>query len=280
MQENKNRTMLIIVAVIIVFSGISLINSCRSDRSSTNITVVSDAAEGLDLQALSELVKKADSAESLETALNKPDGINNLDLNEDGKVDFIKVEEYGNKTDAHGFSLTVEPEKGEVQEVASIEISESGEDADVEVRGNEQLYGRNHYYHSHYPRSSFLLWGYFMRPHPFYASRWGYGYYPRYYGGGYAPVGRSVYSRRVTRTTAGSTATRASSSRMTSRSGLSNPNAGRSANSGVTARLRSPTSTQKSFQSRNPSKAAGSGGFGRGGSVRSSSRTRSTSSGK
>ncbi len=272
MKGSAGKALLIVASIIVL----SLVVSCSARTVyNANIAVVSDAADGLDLQAVSELLKKANSAEALEEALNKPGGVNNLDLNEDGKVDFIKVTEYGNKSDAYGFSLTVEPEKGEEQEIATIEIAKSGEDAEVEVYGNEQIYGQNTYYHYRHPVSSYLLWGYFMRPHPYYASRWYYGYYPRYYGVGYASVGRTVYTQRTSTIRSGSTATRASSSTMTSRSGLSNPNAGKTANSGVTSRLRSPTATQKSFQARNPSKATSSGGFGR--STRTSSRTRTAS---
>ncbi len=123
MQSSSNKVFLIIFVVIIFIMGISLINANRrSTVSEATVTVVSDAAEGLDLKALSEIIKEAESAEELEKKLNQKDGINNLDLNEDSKVDFISVTEYGNEKDAHGFSLTVETAKGETQEIASIEI--------------------------------------------------------------------------------------------------------------------------------------------------------------
>ena len=281
MKGSASKTLLIIASIVFFSLVVLLVGTCSAKTVyNANVAVVSEAADGLDLQALSELLKKANSAEALEQALNSPGGINNLDLDEDGKVDFIKVSEYGNKSDAYGFSLTVEPEQGQEQEIATIEIAQDGEDADVEVHGNEQVYGADSYYHYRHPTSSYLLWAYFMRPHPYYASRYYYGYYPRYYGVGYAPVGRSVYTQRTSTIRTGSTATRASSSRVASRTNLSNPNAGRSANSGITSRMRSPTTTQKSFQTRNPSKTASSGGFGRStGSTRSSSRTRSASSG-
>ncbi|MBW2647828.1 MAG: hypothetical protein JRE23_16990 [Deltaproteobacteria bacterium] len=152
------------------------------------MAVVSDAAEGLDLKSLTEVVKKVNSAEDLEKQLNDPGGINNLDLTEDGKVDFISVAEYGNKKDAYGFSRTVEPADGESQEIASIEIAKEGDNADIEVRGNEQIYGSGHYYHGYHPIGSFLMWSYLMRPHGYYMSPWYRGYYPGYYRS-YVPVG-------------------------------------------------------------------------------------------
>ena len=107
-----NRFFLVIMGVIILIMAISLINANRS-QTAVSLAVVSDVAEGLDLKTLTEVVKTAKGAEDLEKRLNEPGGINNLDLNEDGKVDFISVTEYGNKKDAYGFSLTVQPDKGE-----------------------------------------------------------------------------------------------------------------------------------------------------------------------
>ncbi len=268
-----NGFFLVILGVIVLILAVSLINANRS-QTAVSLAVVSDVAEGLDLKTLTEVVKTAKGAEDLEKRLNEPGGINNLDLNEDGKVDFISVTEYGNKKDAYGFSLTVQPDKGETQEIASIEIAKEGDNANIEVRGNEQIYGSGHYYHGYHPIGSFLMWSYLLRPHPYYLSPWYRGYYPGYYRT-YGPVGRSVYSSRAGTMSQSSNATRASSSRMASKTGLSNPNQGKTANKGITQRLRNPTATQKSFQSRNPSKAARRGGFG---STRSSSRSRSTGS--
>ena len=57
------------------------------------------AADGLDLQAVGQLVKDAKDAEDLEKLINTPK-INNLDLGADGEVDYIKVQEYGSGTRA------------------------------------------------------------------------------------------------------------------------------------------------------------------------------------
>ena len=96
------------------------------------------AANGFDLKAAGELVKQASDAEDLEKLLNKSGGVNNLDLNEDNKVDYIHVTEYGNDR-AKGFSLTVQPEPGETQEVATIDIEKEGEKANVEVQPAHNL---------------------------------------------------------------------------------------------------------------------------------------------
>ncbi len=216
------------------------------------------AGDGLDLATIGTLLKKADNAADLEKLLNDPKtGINNLDLNEDGKVDYIKVTEYGNDK-VKGFSLTVEPAPGETQEVATIDIEKEGNDkVEVEVRGNEQIYGQNHYYHNSFGITDMLFMYWLFRPHPFYMSPWGYGHYP----GGYQPYNTVSYSRYKSRT-AGKRDLK-SSSRSRIKGKPTSPNAGKSATRGIKAPLKKPTRSQKSFQKRNPSKQLRRSGFGR-----------------
>ncbi len=222
------------------------------------ITSALEASDGLDLQAVGDLVKHAKDAEELEKLLNQKGGINNLDLNADGKVDFLRVTEYGDDK-IKGFSLTAEPAKGEVQEVATIEIEKkTDKKAEVYVSGNEQIYGHHHHYHSSHLLSSLLLYHYMFRPHPFYMSPFGFGYYPRYYGMGYARVSHARYITR-TRThvrSSGSTRLATRSSRVRS------PNHGRSAKSGIRSSLRKPSASQRAFRARNAGPSKRSGGFG------------------
>ncbi len=254
----------IVIAFFLVLLGTLFSGPCNKPRhGNVNIniqTTTAYAADGLDLQAVGELVKKAKDAEHLEKLLNSRGGVNNLDLNEDGKVDYINVSEYGNDR-SKGFSLTVQPASGEIQEVATIEIEKSGENAGVEVRGNEQIYGRHHYYHGTHLLTDLLLIHYLFRPHPFYMSPWHYGHYPGYYGRGYATVSRNNYRNTANSINRSSTAKKSSKSRMSS--SLRSPNQGKSAGKGVRAPLKNPTVSQKSFQARNPSKSVSKGGFGR-----------------
>jgi hypothetical protein len=222
-----------------------------------NVQTVSYAADGLDLSAIGSLLKKAKDAAELERLLNDPKtGINNLDLNEDGKVDYIKVTEFG-EGDTRGFSLTVEPEKGEVQEVATVTIEKAGDQANVEVHGNEQIYGQQHIYHNTFGLTDMLFMYWLFRPHPFYMSPWGYGHYPGYYRP-YAPVSPREYRRRVA-----SKRNLKKTSSSTIKNRVRSPNAGRAAARGIKAPLKKPTVSQRSFQKRNPSKQLRRGGFGR-----------------
>ena len=223
-----------------------------------NVQTMVYGGAGLDLATIGSLLKKAENASELERLLNDPKtGINNLDLNEDGKVDYIKVTEYGTEQ-TKGFSLTVEPAAGETQEVATIKIEKSGNDqASVEVKGNEQIYGQNHYHRSSFGITDMLFMYWLFRPHPFYMSPYGYGHYPGSYRS-YNTASQANYNQR----TAGQRDLKSASSSAIKGKATS-PNAGKSAAKGIKAPLKRPTSSQKSFQKRNPSKQVSKSAFGR-----------------
>jgi len=233
-----------------------------------NVQTVTSSAEGLNLKAVGELVKKAKDAKSLEKLLNSPNtGVNNLDLNEDGKADYISVTEYGNDK-VRGFSLTTQPSPGETQEIATIEIEKTSDsNAEMQMHGNEQIYGRNYYQRSSFGLMDFVILGYLFRPHSMYASPWNYGHYPPSYSP-YRTMPYSTYRSRMSTATRRSTFSRASSSTISS--SVRSPNSGKAAKS-IRAPLKNPTASQKQFQTRNPSKQVKSGGFGR----RTTSRARS-----
>lgn len=267
------KVFVLMVLPILIFSLIG----CNGQYGSQT-TIASYAADGLDLKAVGELLKTSKDAKELEQNLNKKDGVNNLDLDEDGKVDFIKVA----SDDQQGIRVmklsAVLSGSGEVQDVATIEIEQkTKEKADVQIRGNEQVYGRNHYHHSSFGMTDALILYWLFRPGytPYY-SRWGRGNYPGYYGGGYAqqPVGN--YRNRTNNMTRGSTYASSNTNRLSKQVTSTSTNS----SSRVKAPLKSPTTSQRAFQSRNPSKQVSrSGGFGSR-STRSSSRSRSSSRGK
>ncbi len=239
-----------------------------------NVQTLTPARDGLDLKAVGSLLKKAKTAEEFEKMLNDTAlGVNNLDLDGDGKVDYINVTEFGDAK-VKGFSLTSQPAEGETQEIATIKVEKvSDKEAKVQVQGNEQIYGQNHYYQSHMGIGQMLLLGYMFRPHSYYMSPWHYGYYPSYYRP-YRSVGYNSYSRR-TSSMYGSSGFRSSTSRNIS-SSVKSPNAGKTANK-IKAPLYRPTQSQRSFQTRSRAAARRSGGFGRSrsGSTRRGSSSRS-----
>lgn len=94
------------------------------------------------LESALELFKKAASPEEFEKLLNDANSkVNNLDLNEDGEVDYIRVVD--NSSDGvHAIVLQVPVSENESQDVAVIEIEKTGEEeAMLQIIGNEEVYG-------------------------------------------------------------------------------------------------------------------------------------------
>ena len=104
-----------------------------------------EAAEGLDLYVVAETFQEAENLEDFEEKLNDPDAeIVNLDLDEDGEVDYVSVEEQI-ENDTHVIILRDEVEENEIQDVATIEIEKKGEeDYTCQVVGDEELYGEDY----------------------------------------------------------------------------------------------------------------------------------------
>lgn len=253
--------------IIIAMFGISFYSIFSSSSQekpqknyNVNITQAVSADKGLNLQAVGELLKKAENAEIFEKLLNDPNnGVNNLDLNGDGKVDYIKVTEFGEGS-IRGFSLTTEPKNGEEQEIATIKIekAEGQETAVVETKGNPQIYGSNHYYQSSWSGiGTGLLLGYLFSSHRPYASPFSYGNYPNAYSP-YRTIPYEDYSRRAGSMIPDGAYKRSSSGRYEH---ISSPNAGKTASS-IKTPLRNPNRSQKSFQARQQVKPKKNSAFG------------------
>ncbi len=237
--------------------------------------VATNLGDNLNLQALGELVKSSNNAEDIENKLNQTGSINNLDLDGDGSVDYIKVTEYGDGT-AKGFSFTVEMAGGEKQEIATISIEKGASNVAMNIQGNQQIYGGNAYYQSHYSLGDLMIMNYLFSYHRPYYSPYHYGYYPSYYHS-YRPIGVGAYGSRVASTTRTSTITRTT----TSTSKIKSPNSNLASKS-VSTRAQSlanPTRSQKSFTKTSSSNSRPStGGFGsnKSGSSGSSSPSKSS----
>lgn len=98
--------------------------------------------DGLDLRATLNLFKESKSPEEFEKKLNNKDNhINNLDLNKDNKVDYIRVYDIS-KDNVHALVLQVPVNAKESQDVAVIEIEKRGnESAAIQIVGDKELYG-------------------------------------------------------------------------------------------------------------------------------------------
>ncbi|MBN2417015.1 hypothetical protein JXO52_14330 [bacterium] len=165
----------------------------------TDIEPASEAAEGLDLHAVSELFKEAADLESFEKTLNDPEtGINNLDLDDNGEVDYIRVVEE-NAGNARLIILQVPLADDDYQDVATIEVEPGENDEyDMQVTGDEVIYGPDYYVapvHVRIATWPIIRWLYRPGYRP-YVSVYRFGHYPRWWKPR-RPVTYTVYRTRV-----------------------------------------------------------------------------------
>jgi len=141
----------------------------------------SQAAQGLDLMAVSEIFKTTSNLESFEQSINDSElGINNLDLDNNGYVDFIRVVEE-RVGDTHVIILQAVIGVDEFQDVATIEIEKFNDQYNMQIHGHEVIYGANYYLtpnHGHVRTWPIISWIYRPMYQP-YHSPYYFGKYPR-----------------------------------------------------------------------------------------------------
>jgi hypothetical protein len=98
--------------------------------------------DNFSLQGALEMFKQASSPEEFEKMLNARDkNVNNLDLNGDGQVDYIKVIDKADK-DVHAFVLQVAVSENQNQDIAVIELEKTGDTTAVlQIVGDEDIFG-------------------------------------------------------------------------------------------------------------------------------------------
>jgi len=103
------------------------------------------SGDNFNLYAVLDLFEQSKTFESFEAKLNEENSkINNLDLNNDGQTDYIKVID-NKQGDAHSIVLQVPINANEIQDVAVIEIEKdkTGK-TQIQIIGNEDLYGEDY----------------------------------------------------------------------------------------------------------------------------------------
>lgn len=123
---------LLLIAFILNFNIIA-----QSDDSETGLP-----GDNFSLEGALELFKNASSPEDFEKQLNsEKNHVNNLDLNGDGDIDYIKVISKVDK-DAHLLILQVPVSETENQDIAVIEIEKTSKDeAILQIIGDEDIFG-------------------------------------------------------------------------------------------------------------------------------------------
>lgn len=129
-----------IAVVLISFLSLPVFSQTKDEPVSLGLP-----GDDLDLYAVMEVFQKSKTIEDFEKTLNSEKSkVNNLDLDKDKKVDFIKV--VTNKEDNDfSFILQVAVSKTENQDVAVIFVSkDKSGTVSMQIVGDEDLYGKNY----------------------------------------------------------------------------------------------------------------------------------------
>lgn len=126
-----------------IFTFFFTINMVAQDK--TDAEIAADhplPGDNFSLEGALALFKKSKTLADFEKALNdKKNNVNNLDLDSNGKVDFVQVTDQM-KDKAHAIVLHVAISKKENQDVAVIQLEQKGEkNAIVQIVGDKDVYG-------------------------------------------------------------------------------------------------------------------------------------------
>jgi len=101
--------------------------------------------DNLNLFAVMNLFQESETLESFEKNLNSMDSkINNLDLNGDDQIDYIKVLDYAEGSD-HTIILQVAVNENENQDVAVFTVQkDNNNQVKIQLIGDEELYGKDY----------------------------------------------------------------------------------------------------------------------------------------
>lgn len=190
--------------LIFCFLIFSISSLYSQDYYTEAISPVSSHGEDLDLTAVLEIFKDSRNLQEFEGRLNENNGVNNLDLNYDGHIDYIRVLEQA-KGNYRVIILQAILNENESQDVAVLNIERrSRREIYIQCEGNADIYGTNYYvtpprYRTNYTYihvHSWPIWSNIYAPtYRVYHSPWRWSYYPSYWK--YRrPVAYSVYYDR------------------------------------------------------------------------------------
>ena len=129
----QNLKQLFLLVVCIAATTVSV----RAQTDSTGMP-----GDNFSLQGALEMFKQSSSIEEFEKLINTENkNVNNLDLNGDGEIDYIKVIDKADKN-VHAFILQVAVSETENQDIAVIELEKTGDTtAMLQIIGDEEIYG-------------------------------------------------------------------------------------------------------------------------------------------
>lgn len=168
---------------IIFLLGILLATIGVSAQQTVTVQAQSyQVSDNLDLEAVAITFGESKNVEDFERRLNDPENrISNLDLNNDGYVDFLRVVEVEEKG-THLIVIQAVIGQDLYQDVASIIVEgESKTSATVTIVGNRDIYGDNYVIVPRYVVRPVIFDWFWLPTYVVYHSLWYWDYYPHYY---------------------------------------------------------------------------------------------------
>lgn len=166
------------VLITLLFTGVTL------GQDVTTVTATNyDISDNLDLTAVASIFGESKDLADFEYRLNNPKTqISNLDLDRDGRVDYLRVIEVVEEN-THLIVLQSLLGKDLYQDVATIEVEKDlrNNAVRVQVVGDVFLYGHNYIYEPVYYVRPLIFNTFWHRGYVAYYSPWHWGYYPTYF---------------------------------------------------------------------------------------------------
>jgi hypothetical protein len=164
-----------------IFASFFAFQMNAQNRTTVN-AMNSEISDNLDLTAVSSIFGESQNLQDFERRLNDPKlQISNLDLNNDNRVDYLRVIESVEKR-THIVIIQSIIGRDLYQDVATIEIEKDRRNnISIQIVGNAYIYGQNYIYEPEYcytPSIYATFWAGYYRP---YYSSWTWNYYPTYY---------------------------------------------------------------------------------------------------
>jgi hypothetical protein len=170
----KKNILIILLGVVLTASGFA--------QDITTVRANEDISDNLDLEAVASVFGDSKDLEDFEYKLNDPElRISNLDLNQDGYVDYLRVVE---NSENRTILITIQAVLGKnlYQDVATIDVERDRNGrSSVQVVGDVYMYGPDYIIEPVYiysPPVVVYLWGPTYRP---WHSPYYWGYYPSHY---------------------------------------------------------------------------------------------------
>jgi len=169
------------ILTLTIFSLWSIGTVFAQDR--TTVTANnSEISDNLDLRAVASIFGDSENLADFERRLNDPKiQISNLDLNNDNKVDYLRVIETieGN---AHIIVIQSVLGRDTYQDIATVEVDRDRyNNVQVQVVGDVYMYGNNYIYEPVYAYTPVIYTSFWVSNYRPYCSTWYWGYYPAYY---------------------------------------------------------------------------------------------------